>query len=200
MLEPVFHRLILQDQDLFESEEGYQTLLQLLPKPAQAVLKPKWDEEPYLSSEDKWQDVEDVTDKKDKDRNYYVSISPLHRSLVTPLDIGGTAHDGRRQGRYHPPVHLPSAGRGSLETPKPLAESAVLHTPENWASVRARGSPHDRQIRPGESTDGKPAPTRAGQERGAPVGRRRRTPLGLGAHVAEAIRRHARQARHGTHG
>ena len=73
MLEPVFHQLILQDQDCFESAEGYQTLLQLLPKQAQAVLKEKWHDEPYLSSEEKWQDVEDVTEKKDNDRNYRVS-------------------------------------------------------------------------------------------------------------------------------
>ena len=72
-LKPVFHDLILEDQDCFASEAGWQTLLQLLPREAQANLREKWENDSQRSSEEKWQDVEDeTTDKSHKNiKSYY---------------------------------------------------------------------------------------------------------------------------------
>ncbi|KAI0698065.1 prim-pol domain-containing protein [Cerioporus squamosus] len=65
MLQPVFHDLILEDQDCFASEEGWQALLHLIPdKDVVKNLQEKWEDEPDRSSEDKWQDVEDEIERK----------------------------------------------------------------------------------------------------------------------------------------
>ncbi len=65
MLLPVFHDLILEDQDCFASEEGWQALLHLIPdKDIVRSLEDKWEDDPKRSSEDKWQDVEDEIERK----------------------------------------------------------------------------------------------------------------------------------------
>ncbi|RPD54946.1 prim-pol domain-containing protein [Lentinus tigrinus ALCF2SS1-7] len=65
MLQPVFHDLILEDQDCFASEEGWQALLHLIPdKDIVKSLQELWEDNPDRSSEDKWQDLEDEIEKK----------------------------------------------------------------------------------------------------------------------------------------
>ncbi|KAI0355832.1 prim-pol domain-containing protein [Trametes cingulata] len=60
-LEPIFHSLVLKDQNCFESEDGWDALLHLVPDHAIAsALREKWQEEPGRSSEEKWQDLEDA--------------------------------------------------------------------------------------------------------------------------------------------
>ena len=60
MLEPVFHEVILEDQDLFATEEGWQALLHLIPdNQIRNDLKEEWENDPHRSSADKWQDFLD---------------------------------------------------------------------------------------------------------------------------------------------
>ena len=78
MLQPVFHDLILEDQDCFASEEGWQALLHLIPdKDVVKNLQEMWEDDPDRSSEDKWQDLEDeIGGKRGKNtRNTSVSLS-----------------------------------------------------------------------------------------------------------------------------
>ncbi|CDO71109.1 hypothetical protein BN946_scf184844.g113 [Trametes cinnabarina] len=75
MLEPVFHDLILADQNCFASEEGWDALLHLIPdKDIVQNLREQWAESPGRSSEDKWQDLEDeIAEKpsKGKGANFF---------------------------------------------------------------------------------------------------------------------------------
>ncbi|RDB25171.1 DNA primase small subunit, partial [Hypsizygus marmoreus] len=66
-LATIFSEIILTDQDLFSSEEGYETLLEFIPD-AQAVksLRSKWSQDPSRSSEDKWQDLKTIVKKSEK--------------------------------------------------------------------------------------------------------------------------------------
>ena len=67
MLQPVFHDLILDDQDCFASEEGWQALLHLIPdKDVVKNLQEMWEDDPDRSSEDKWQDVEDEIERNER--------------------------------------------------------------------------------------------------------------------------------------
>ncbi|KAI0631346.1 prim-pol domain-containing protein [Trametes polyzona] len=60
MLEPVFHDLVLEDQNCFASEEGWDALLHLIPdQNIVNELRERWSEHPGRSSEKKWQDLED---------------------------------------------------------------------------------------------------------------------------------------------
>lgn len=87
MLEPVFHDLILADQDCFASEEGWQALLHLIPdKDTVANLKENWEADPDRSSEDKWQDVEqEIAEKRGKGNRSYPVRFALSRSPVCSL-------------------------------------------------------------------------------------------------------------------
>ncbi|KAI9068075.1 prim-pol domain-containing protein [Trametes sanguinea] len=75
MLKPVFHDLILADQNCFKSEEGWEALLHLIPDDdIVRNLREKWAAHPKRSSEDKWQDLEDeIAEKptKGKGANYF---------------------------------------------------------------------------------------------------------------------------------
>ncbi|KAI0761280.1 prim-pol domain-containing protein [Trametes elegans] len=65
MLEPVFHSLILSDQDCFKSEEGWEALLHLIPdKDIVENLREQWSEHKDRSSEAKWEDLEDEIARK----------------------------------------------------------------------------------------------------------------------------------------
>ncbi|KAH9852332.1 prim-pol domain-containing protein [Lenzites betulinus] len=64
-LEPVFHDLVLEDQNCFESEEGWEALLHLVPHPdITKDLRAIWEERPGRSSKRKWQDFEDAIAQK----------------------------------------------------------------------------------------------------------------------------------------
>ncbi|PCH35118.1 prim-pol domain-containing protein [Wolfiporia cocos MD-104 SS10] len=66
-LATVFGDLILEDQNCFESEEGWKALIQLIPDKAVAEsLAAKWGTEPMRSSEDKWDDLKKEVRKFDK--------------------------------------------------------------------------------------------------------------------------------------
>ncbi|KAI0641480.1 prim-pol domain-containing protein [Trametes meyenii] len=60
MLEPVFHQLVLREQNVFKSQEGWEALLHLVPDPDVAQnLRDKWEDAPGRSSREKWQNLED---------------------------------------------------------------------------------------------------------------------------------------------
>lgn len=77
MLEPVFHDLILADQDCFASEQGWDALLHLIPdKDIVENLREKWEGDADRSSEDKWQDIEDeIAERRGKNNKIQVSYS-----------------------------------------------------------------------------------------------------------------------------
>ncbi|KAI0367395.1 prim-pol domain-containing protein [Pilatotrama ljubarskyi] len=69
-LEPIFHSLVLADQNCFESEEGWDALLHLVPENAIVNdLREKWEDQPGRSSEDKWQDLEDAIAERARAKN-----------------------------------------------------------------------------------------------------------------------------------
>ncbi|KAI0717018.1 prim-pol domain-containing protein [Earliella scabrosa] len=85
LLEPVFHDLILADQNCFASEEGWQALLHLIPdKEVVGNLKEKWEDDPGRSSEDKWQDLEDeIAEKRGKGpRNAQGTLNAAKEDIV----------------------------------------------------------------------------------------------------------------------
>ncbi|PIL23143.1 hypothetical protein GSI_14452 [Ganoderma sinense ZZ0214-1] len=70
MLEPVFRELILEDQDLFASEEGWKALLQLIPdNDIRSRLEEKWEEKARRSSESKWDDFVDEVERDKKPKS-----------------------------------------------------------------------------------------------------------------------------------
>jgi len=57
-LKHLFNDLILEDQDCFAHEEGWETLLQLIPdSDVVERLRAKWEGKSGLSSEVKWDDL-----------------------------------------------------------------------------------------------------------------------------------------------
>ena len=68
MLEPVFHDLVLADQECFAAEKGWEALLHLIPdRDTVEELREKWESRPKQSSEDRWQDFEDaIASKRNK--------------------------------------------------------------------------------------------------------------------------------------
>ena len=56
-LRGVFEDLILTDQDLFASEEGYEALLDFIPEPHASELRERWSKDPSRSSRDKWSNI-----------------------------------------------------------------------------------------------------------------------------------------------
>ena len=56
-LRGVFEDLILTDQDLFASEEGYEALLDFIPEPHASELRERWSKDPSRSSRDKWSNL-----------------------------------------------------------------------------------------------------------------------------------------------
>ena len=70
MLEPVFHELILEDQDVFATEEGWKALLQLIPdSDVRSNLEEKWELDPGRPSETKWEDFMDEIEKDKKPKS-----------------------------------------------------------------------------------------------------------------------------------
>lgn len=59
-LSGAFVRVILDDQDLFRSEENWRELLHLIPKNYASELEKKWEDDPGRSSERKWKDVNKI--------------------------------------------------------------------------------------------------------------------------------------------
>ena len=89
MLEPVFHEVILEDQDLFATEEGWQALLHLIPdNQIRNDLKEEWENDPHRSSADKWQDF---LDKIEGTKGARSSVRPflpvLHIPSPSPLTL-----------------------------------------------------------------------------------------------------------------
>ncbi|KZT43061.1 DNA primase catalytic subunit [Sistotremastrum suecicum HHB10207 ss-3] len=53
----VFSELVLEDQECFQHEDGWRTLLELIPdKAVQSTLREQWEEDPERSSSKKWED------------------------------------------------------------------------------------------------------------------------------------------------
>ncbi|KAH9888072.1 prim-pol domain-containing protein [Cubamyces lactineus] len=74
MLEPVFHDLVLADQECFAAEKGWEALLHLIPdRDTVEELREKWESRPKRSSEERWQDFENAIASK---RNKGKGISP----------------------------------------------------------------------------------------------------------------------------
>lgn len=110
MLEPVFHDLIIADQECFASEEGWEALLHLIPdKDIVDNLREKWEASPGRSSEDKWQDLEDEVAKKSSKgkSNYFQVRKRVIPPRLSPLNVRTVVgyHDSR-QGGYRTTIHI----------------------------------------------------------------------------------------------
>ncbi|KAF8583303.1 prim-pol domain-containing protein [Ramaria rubella] len=69
-LKTSFSELILSDQDCFVSEEGWQTLLELIPdKSIKSSLRDEWAADPDRSSSNKWKDFREEVKQETKDNN-----------------------------------------------------------------------------------------------------------------------------------
>ncbi|KAL4079579.1 prim-pol domain-containing protein [Scleroderma citrinum] len=65
VLRSVFEPLVLDDQDCFAFEEGWETLLQLIPdRPIVEILRKKWSQDPDRSSTQKWGDLKGLISKR----------------------------------------------------------------------------------------------------------------------------------------
>ena len=71
-----FHGIIVEDQDCFAQEDGWETLLQLLPDSDDVrQLRKRWEVKP-LSSVEKWRELDKV-----------IKTSQNHASPLTPSPI-----------------------------------------------------------------------------------------------------------------
>ncbi|KAG5352196.1 hypothetical protein C0989_003277 [Termitomyces sp. Mn162] len=99
LLKETFSDLILSDQNLFASKEGYETLLEQIPdSKTVSHLRAKWTDDPDRSSEDKWQDFKKEVKSYEKgspqrvrsllsyDVNLLVNI-PQNNLIATMEDI-----------------------------------------------------------------------------------------------------------------
>ncbi|KAL1716874.1 hypothetical protein EV715DRAFT_204275 [Schizophyllum commune] len=92
-LKTIFAELILEDQDCFASEEGYETLLKLIPDGSiVATLTERWQDDPHRSSVDKWEDIRKEMKKYERNSRERVRISssqplPHHQPLTPPQTI-----------------------------------------------------------------------------------------------------------------
>lgn len=86
-LKTIFSDLILEDQDCFASEEGYETLLKLIPDGSiVATLTERWQDDPHRSSVDKWEDIRKEMKKYERNSRERVRSVSLHAYvLVYPL-------------------------------------------------------------------------------------------------------------------
>ncbi|KAG6821043.1 hypothetical protein H0H93_007933 [Arthromyces matolae] len=67
ILKDTFTHVILSDQNLFASQQGYETLLEQIPdSQTVARLREKWADDPGRSSEEKWQDLKDEIKRYEK--------------------------------------------------------------------------------------------------------------------------------------
>jgi DNA primase small subunit len=74
-----FADLILQDQECFMSQKGWEELLQLVPNQSVvATLKREWEKDPERSSDAKWADLRRQW-KAMRETSDHVSISRDHR-------------------------------------------------------------------------------------------------------------------------
>ncbi|KAG6866642.1 hypothetical protein C0991_000752 [Blastosporella zonata] len=82
ILKETFSDLILNDQDLFASQEGYEALLEQIPDShTVAELRAKWSNDPTRSSEDKWQDFKNAV------KGYEKGSSQRNNLLAAMEDI-----------------------------------------------------------------------------------------------------------------
>ncbi|KNZ77777.1 DNA primase small subunit [Termitomyces sp. J132] len=80
LLKETFSDLILSDQNLFASKEGYETLLEQIPdSKTVSHLRAKWTDDPDRSSEDKWQDFK-------KEVKSYEKGSPQRNNLIATME------------------------------------------------------------------------------------------------------------------
>ncbi|KAF8070333.1 hypothetical protein FPV67DRAFT_1755283 [Lyophyllum atratum] len=83
-LATIFSELVLTDQDLFASEEGYQSLLQQIPD-SQLVMKlrDKWSEDPSRCSEDKWIDLKkEIRDSYEKGSAQRMTMAAAMEDII----------------------------------------------------------------------------------------------------------------------
>jgi len=65
VLRLVFEPLVLDDQDCFASQEGWETLLELIPdRPIVDTLRAKWSQDSERPSTQKWSDLKGLISKK----------------------------------------------------------------------------------------------------------------------------------------
>jgi hypothetical protein len=62
IVKDAFPEIILEDQDLFGPGGSHETILEFIPddNPVKKELKNKWENDPVLSSEDKWVDLKEA--------------------------------------------------------------------------------------------------------------------------------------------
>ena len=97
-MKTIFAELILEDQDCFASDEGYETLLKLIPDGSiVATLAERWQDDPQRSSVDKWEDIRKEMKKYERNSRERVRIvsPPLFndaRIFAYPLRSRRTQH------------------------------------------------------------------------------------------------------------
>jgi DNA primase catalytic subunit len=88
ILAEAFSEIILEDQRCFDSKDGWETLLRLIPdNTVVAGLREKWVDEAQKSSWDKWKDFKKIVQKSDKESASGVNGMRLTYLLCTILTI-----------------------------------------------------------------------------------------------------------------
>ncbi|KAK0459156.1 prim-pol domain-containing protein [Desarmillaria tabescens] len=93
-LAEVFTDLILQDQDCFATEEGYEALLKLLPVPDVVdALRTKWSADPTRSSSEKWTDLKAQIKKSSEKATLTAALEDIILQYTYPrLDAEVSKH------------------------------------------------------------------------------------------------------------
>jgi DNA primase small subunit len=126
--EEYFVGLILEDQDCFADEQGWEIFLELIPdNEIVENLRKQWSSKSSDSSS-KWEDFKYQIKAIPKDSPKRVRLPIPQEKLTLNMRIGPTS---RGDGGYYTTIHLPSSRCRSIEAPQPLAESSVLRAPCN---------------------------------------------------------------------
>ncbi|TFK25537.1 DNA primase catalytic subunit [Coprinopsis marcescibilis] len=78
-----FTDLILEDQDCFASESGYETLLEFIPNATVVSnLRNAWEKDPERSSEDKWEDLKQQVKQVDRNSPQRVQLKQAMEDII----------------------------------------------------------------------------------------------------------------------
>ena len=138
-LRMLFDPLILDDQDCFGPEDGWETLLQLVPdRLIVEELRTQWSKDPGKPSTQKWDELRTLCAKNVRRIECFCALLSLTNYIcIVPSHIG----------RYHPAVHLSPFGCRSFQASKPLAQSTILRSSQNRPCLRTRRPSEHRPIR-----------------------------------------------------
>ncbi|KAG5646812.1 hypothetical protein DXG03_002189 [Asterophora parasitica] len=82
-LATIFSELVLSDQDVFASQEGYEALLEQIPdSEVVSKLRTKWNADPSRSSEDKWLDLKSQAKKYEKGSAQRATLTAAMEDII----------------------------------------------------------------------------------------------------------------------